>query len=351
MSFFSKLWSKERGESTANRTTSDPIDAFWAWWGRVSDALANSYESEQPPSGELLEQITEHVKAIHSGLAWETGPGVTSQHHFAMSAEGDAALRVVAQRWLSRAPKPSAQWEYYAARQRGGANARCTLSIQDREFQYADFKITTEVDEARAVVHVVVYHPHFAGMPEPERLQPMFLFLDDVLGEDDVTSWIGSVDSASEPLPDASGSGALLDAVRKLREERDDQRVTLLKGTRAGAPLIALVRLGLKRLDYLLHDHHLELTFTIREPSEDGLHGPEEGDDLNALEDGLIAELSHRVVWIGHETFGGKRVAHFHADSTADIQRAIESHCEAHGDWDVSLSIKADPEWTVLSRY
>jgi hypothetical protein len=351
MSFFSKLWSKGRGESTANSTASDPIDAFWAWWSTVSDELASSYESKEPPSSELVDQISERVKAIHSGLAWETAPGVASQHQFAISGEGDAGLRLVAQRWLSRAPKPSPRWEYYAARQRGGADARCTLSIQNRDFQYADFKITTQVDEARAVVDVVVYHPHFAAMPEPERLQPLFLFLDDVLGEDDVTSWIGSVDSASELPAEASGSGALLEAVRQLREGHDDERVTLLKGTRAGAPVIALVRLSLKRLDYLLHDHHLELTFTIREPSEDGLHTAEEGDELNALEDGLIAELSHRVVWIGHETFGGKRVAHFHADSTADIQRAIESYCEAHGHWEVSLAVKADPEWAVLSRY
>ena len=351
MSLFSKLWGKRRRESTSSGSTGDPIDAFWTWWSGVSDELARSYESKQPLSDNVLEQISAHVTAIDPGLAWETGPGVTSRHHFAMSSEGDAALRVVTQRWLSRAPKSSGKWEYYAARQRDGADARHTLRIGDRELDYADFKLTMQVDETHAVVDVVIYHPQFATMAEPERLQPMFLFLDHVLGEDDVTSWIGSVDSAAEPLAEATGSGALLDAVGKLREGHDDERVTLLRGTRAGAPAVALMRLSLKRLDYLLHDHHLELTFTIREPNEGGLHGSDEGDELNALEDSLIAELSHRAVWIGHETFAGKRVAHFHADSSADIQRAIERHCEAHGDWEVSLTVKADPEWSVLSRY
>lgn len=354
MSFLSKLWGKARGargESIGGQSPGDPIDAFWAWWAGVSDELASGYETKQPPSDDLVERISERVKAIHPGLAWETGAGVTSRHQFALSSEGDAALRVVTQRWLSRAPKPTARWEYYAARQRGDADSHHTLRIGERDFQYADFKLTTEVDETRAVVHVVIYHPQFASMPEPERLQPMFLFLDHVLGEDDVTSWVGSVDSGEQLPPDAAGSGALLDVVRKLRAEHDDEQVTLLQGTRADAPIIVLARLGLKRLDYLLHDHHLELTFNLREPDENGLHGAEEGDELNALEDGLIAELSHRAVWIGHETFAGKRVAHFHADSSAAIQQEIESYCAAHGHWEMSLSVKSDPEWAVLRRY
>lgn len=348
MSWLSKLVG--RGEK-AEALPSDPIDAFWKWWERASVRLAAGYDRGEQPNEALVQEISERVNAIHEGLAWETGRGKSSQHHFALTAEGDPALRVMTQRWLARAPKASKSWEYYAARQGSGGDARRTLTIDGREFDYEDFRIGLDADESHALVHVVVYHPKFSHMSEGERAQPLFLFLDDVLGEDAVTSWIGSVDSAGE-LPDGAGTaGELVEAVRKLRVDWDDQTVSLLEGKRDDAPVIAVMRLKLKRLDYLLHDHHLELLLDLRQPREDGLCFGDENEELGSFEDGLLEELGHRAVWIGHETVGGQRIIHFHADGSPALQDAIQRYTDAHGDWESELSVAYDPGWKVLDRY
>jgi len=353
MSFLSRIFGGGGRKQAAAIASADPIDAFWVWWREASVELAKAYDDESDgPSEALIEAISERVHAIDEGLAWETGPGRKSDHHFALSAEGDAALRVLTQRWLSRAPQPSKSWEYYASRQKSGGNPRKTLTIDGRTFDYGDFKLGLEVDDTRAVVNAVVYHPLFAELAEEHRLQPTFLVLDDLLGEDEVTSWIGSVDAVAEEPDGAKPSTALLEAVRELRSSWDDEKVSLLKGNHPdGSPLFALMRLGLKRLDHLLHDHHLELVFQLREPTEHGLTVNEEGEELNALEEGLCAELGPRAIWIGHETYGGKRILHLHADASPAIQDAVLRYCEAHGDWTTELTVKHDPTWAILRRY
>jgi hypothetical protein len=352
MSFLSKLLGR-RDKPVPVALPSDPIDAFWAWWQEASVELAAACGRGGGLSEEQVDAISERVRAIDAGLAWETGPGTNnSEHHFALSAEGDAALRVLTQRWLSRAPQPSKSWQYYPARQGSGPDARLSLNISGREFVFADFKLATEVDDDRAVVNVVVYHPLFAAMSEDERLQPLFLFLDDLLGEDGVTSWVGAVSSASEEPAGATTSGALVELVRKLRAEWSDETVSVLRGQRGdGVAVVAMVRRALKRLDHLLHDHHVELMLELREPNAEGFYSPDEGEELESFEEGLIEELGHRAVWIGHETFAGKRVVHFHAGGSADVQDAIDRYCEVHGGWDKALSVTYDPEWTILERY
>jgi hypothetical protein len=350
MSFFSRVFGKA-GKPTAAAAPADPIDAFWHWWSRASIELADAFDSGTGLSEALIDAISERVNAIHDGLAWETGPGKKSRHHFALSAEGDAELRVVTQRWLSRAPAPSARWEYYAARQASGSDARRSVAIAGRDFAYGDFRIGIRADAAHAVLDVVVFHPLFAEMSESDRLLPTFLFLDNILGEDDVTSWIGSVDTTAEEPPGADSGKALADAVRALQSDWKDDTVTLLSGERGGLQLVAMVRLGLKRLDYLLHDHHLELTLTISAANDAGFHDAEEGEELNDFEDGLIAELGHRAVWVGHETYGGKRIIHFHADANPALQDEIQKFCEIRGHWENKLSVKHDPSWKILKRY
>jgi hypothetical protein len=351
MSFFSRLFGSSGSKQPEKELPDDPIDAFWTWWQDASVELARAYDRGEGPSDELIEIISERVNAMDEGLAWETGPGTTSDHHFALSPEGDAELRVLTQRWLSRAPPPSKSWEYYPARQAGGADPRCQLCIEGREFEYGDFRVAAERDDTRAVVNVVVYHPHYENMGEEERLQPTFLFLDGLLGEDDVASWVGTIDAADEEPSSADSASALAEMVRALREDWNDETVSLLEGKHNDAPLIAAMRLGLKRLHHLLHDHHLELILMLTEPSDTGLPSGEELEELEELEGGLVEALGHRAIWIGHETYEGKRVIHFHGDSSAALQDEVTEYCRVHGHWEAELSVTHDPSWSILKRY
>ena len=349
MSFVSKLLGK--GAHSEPEPPSDPLDAFWAWWREANVQLAKAYDSGRAPSEELTEAISDHVHAMDEELAWETGPGKSSDHHFALSAEGDARLRVLTQRWLSRAPPACKSWEYYPARQASGADPRQVLCVGDNEFAYGDFRIAAERDDTRAVANVVIYHPLFKRIEEHERSLPTFLFLDDVLGEDGVTSWIGSVDAVSDEPDEADSATALVEMIRELRTNWSDEVVSILEAERDGTPMLAVVRLGLKRLDHLLHDHHLELSLTLKEVGDTGLCSAEEVSELSDFEEGLIDAVKHRAIWIGHETHRGVRTIHFHADSSAALQDEIVKFCQVHAHWKSDLTVTYDPGWEILYKY
>lgn len=329
----------------------DAIDEFWAWWAGAGEELAATINAKEPLNEHQIEAISEHVHAIHESLAWEMGPGEQSQHHFALSPEGDPELRVVTQRWLARAPKPSANWEYYAARQGTGHDPATTLTLNDRSFAFADFRLALEIDEHHAVVHVEAFHPLFTELPEEERGFPTFLFLDNTLGEDIVTSWIGSVDTRVDLPEDAKPPEELVAAVSQVRESWDPDTISLVQGEIEGTPVFALVKLQLKRLDHLLHDYHWQLVLALQDADDRGLPPSAESDELNELEDGLLEALGPRAIWIGHETYAGTRRVHFHADSTSITQDEVLQYCTVHGHWQAELIVTHDPAWEILQRY
>src|SRR6266568_2984041 len=128
-------------------TCDDPIDAFWHWWAEARGPLADAIATRTLAAWD--DPITAHVRAIDEGLAWELGPGKNSEHHFCLSGEGDARLRVVTERWLSRAPQPDEWWEYYPARQPSGRDKKTATQLAGVRLPYEDFRVSMYVDRDR----------------------------------------------------------------------------------------------------------------------------------------------------------------------------------------------------------
>jgi hypothetical protein len=82
-------------------------------------------------------------------------------------------------------------WEYYPARQPSRRDQKLILQIAGVDLAYDDFRVGFELDQTRRLVHVVLYHPALGDLPEEQRSTPLFLTLDDWLGEDGVERWIG----------------------------------------------------------------------------------------------------------------------------------------------------------------
>ncbi len=169
----------------------DPIEAFWTWWSTAKEPLAEAIKSRKLDA--WVGPISDHVHAIDPGLAWELGPGVKSAHHFCVSSEGDSRLRITAERWLARAPAPDALWEYYPARQASRGDRKLALRLGGVELSYADLRFGFERDTNRRRLHVALFHEKFRDLSEDDRRRALFLFLDDLLGEDGVERWIGRV--------------------------------------------------------------------------------------------------------------------------------------------------------------
>jgi hypothetical protein len=334
--------------SPSKVTEGDAIDAFWSWWQSARGPLAKAIDDRTLDA--WVDPLTEHVRAVDPGLAWELGPGVRSQHHLCVTGEGSAALRVTAERWLSRAPAPDATWEYYPARQPSGRDRKLTLQLAGVDLSYDDFRIGLELDETRRLLHVVVYHPKLSDLPEEQRSTAMFLTLDDWLGEDGVERWIGRARWTLEPSEAPSTRDALTEGVKKLASLNPGD-FTLLEGKHEdGRRKLAVVNFGLKRLDHLLMDIHFEVT--IRYPDRgDGLYSEAVGEDVNGMEDALLEQLGPDAVYIGHETGLGQRVIHLHATATGQARDILTRWERMHPIWEIDIVARSDPQWKVMKRW
>lgn len=299
---------------------------------------------------ELIERMNEHVSAIHPDLDWETGQGRTSEHHLCLSGVGDARLRLVAERWLRRAPPADDTWEFHAARQPGDV-AGGALTMDGKEVDFDRMTVAITIDEEHERMNVVVYHPMFSAMPERLRTRFVFLALDNALGEDDVERWVGSIDAVIAEPPGVIDLADLPARVQALAETSTGESWAVLRGEREGRPIFVTVNRAIKRVDHLMFDQHTEVVFTLLSPSEDGLTESAEADELNLLEDRLLEALGDHAVYIGRETWNGRRSMHLHVMDSGPAAAIIDRFARSMVGREVSAVPSPDPQWEVLQRW
>lgn len=327
----------------------EKIETFWAWWIQQSDRFAAEIDAGN--AVELADEIGIHVSEVEQGLAWELGPGVDSKHHLCLSAEGDAEQRVLTQRWLSRAPKADETWEYYPARQPVPDPLDRAIVFDDIEVLFSEFQIVTDTDDVRARVNIGVWHPAWPKFDEGLRGVACFVALDNVLGEDDVESWIGAVDRLDEPPAESVSMRDLKTTVAELRDNLGDNVGTILQGeTEGGYPVFVAANLTVKRIDHLLFDTHYQITIAIKQPGEEGLGSEEERDELNDMEHQLDDLLGNDAVNIAHETLEGRRVIHLHASAVGPVAERIH-RWKKQWSHDILVDAHLDPAWEILNKW
>ncbi len=330
------------------------LDAFWSWWAGAAPRIAAAYDERRGKS--VAAELGARVDAIDPRLAWETGPGLHgARHHLSLSSEGDPELRVLAERWLSRAPAPDATWEYYPARQATPGDPTVSLELGDAPgvvISYPDVRVALEDDALRERIHVQFHHPSLARLPEGARTRAAFLVLDGVLGEDGVERWVGGIETSTEPLPDGKPLGALAAAVASLARTATGERFATVEGrTESGEPMIVAANLAVKRVDHLLMEQHLEVILPFREQAARGMPTPEENAAAYALEDELRALLGHDAVWLAHETGEGRRTIHFHVSGQGPAEARARAWAREHADRRISIDARHDPGWEILRRW
>jgi hypothetical protein len=176
------------------------IDAFWRWWPSVRPRLEASIGGAGWDQ-RLIDEVDEHVSAIHPELSWELNPGRRAENAFCLSAHGDPDLRGVTERWVRSAPPADQGWEFHPSRP---ARPELTLRIGEDEIAPAEVVCHFEIDEAAGTIDVTLHHPAFARLDDDARDHAAFLVLDGALGEDAVERWIGSIESLPT-APQAAG--------------------------------------------------------------------------------------------------------------------------------------------------
>lgn len=193
------------------------VAAFWKWYSEVSDDFYNTIENKR--CSDLEPAVSAKVDELMPGFGWVFGPGEDGQgHSFTLTPEGHPHKRLAAYYWLGQAPILKG-WTFYASRQpdnpfRSGRSIR----IEEMDFKAEEIWLTPWVDDQEEKVDVIVWHPFFSKIQEQLRHTVTFLWLDEVLGEEGTSNWIGEIKLGDHRLADAMPLGELPEFIGKLKE-------------------------------------------------------------------------------------------------------------------------------------
>jgi hypothetical protein len=331
-----------RGDS-GPRPTDAELAAFWAWWRDASEGIAAAIDAGQVE--QRAEEITRAVHALHGDLAWELAKGLTAANLLVVSPEGNPELRPIALRWAASAPPADAVWDYRPSRQAGPPGV---LRIADATVDLAEMRAVTTWDEARERLAVRLWHPAFEGLPDGPCVQIAFLFLDNLLGEDDVERWAGAIE-----IDPAAQAGKTVDELaaefRRRGESATGEHWVLIEGTNErGEPVVVRLNASLKRIDHPYADRHLEVA--VKRGLDDG-GNRDLIDAIFSAEEELGQSLSGLAIEVAHVTDRRRRVTHFvceDGDRALAIARAWARHFRA---WGAEAKFETDPHWQFRRQF
>ena len=326
-----------------------PISAFWEWWtAEGRDRFGTAVQTGE--WDDLPSVMTQQLAKVHPDLAWDTGRGHRSDHLLVVSAEGDAALRRVAEQWLRAAPSADEVWDFASARQPVPGVIENVLDVDGTKFPLRDIRFGLSVDDQRESIDVEVYHPLFGQMPGNEPLRVSFLFLDWLLGEDGVERWVGAINTTTSADVATASATDLVEAINRMTAQAQPDNWALLQGTTpAGERMVVLARRPLRWIDYPVFDLHTEVSLGYADQRDDGLPTETALNRLRQIEDNITAALGPRGILVAHETAAGTRVLHYYTDS--DDQNGHASIEAAARLVDAATTQVPDPGWTDLRQF
>jgi hypothetical protein len=312
---------------------------FWAWWAGARDRVANAIETGGFDA-KLVSEVSRAVAWIDPRMAWEFARGTSARHALCLSPEGNAEIRPAALRWLASAPPADETWEYRASRQ--AAQSLSVLEIGGRRMDLGEMRAPASWDARRRRLDVQLWHPAFEGAPRGLPEQAAFLFLDNLLGEDQVERWIGQVDVLGAPTGGGSPEELRREIERRAAEPPGDTWVLGQRTGPRGEVVVVLADAGLKRIDHPFADQHVIITIVL-----DGGGMPDEAlaATLNAEEDRLVSGLQGVATLAGRTTEPGARAIHLVAEDLDRVRAGIDAWAAKLPPWRIKVDFQQDPGW------
>ncbi|PKK13284.1 DUF695 domain-containing protein [Thermomonospora sp. CIF 1] len=338
-----------RQRDAARPTPLPAITEFWQWWAQARPKIEASLGDG--PSADLIEELSLRVHRIHPHLQWEIGRPDGGVPTLTVTGGGDGELRGLAERWLRAAPTDTGGWALHAARQADPEMLTQKLTLGDHEFDLEYVRVGMRADQARARVHVAVYHPDFLFVAEEARRQVAGHVLDWALGEDDVARWIGEVTIATEPPMDALPPGMLPAVVDQIAEQFREPTWLWGEGrTPRGHPARLGARFPLHRQDHPLCDLHVAVSVPYAHSNPDRLPVEPSASALRELEKKLDA-LGPDAVLAVQETGDGLRVYHLYADPDSGVLARLDQLAASWPEGRAKVASAPDPGWRALAPY
>lgn len=169
-----------------------PIDAirrFWRWFVANAERLKSLYSTERLER--LASEVNRELDKVEPELAWEMGPGKKKPYLLTISGEGNPRLRELADLMIQLAPSDLAGWELYAARPARPAPAVVRLPESGETFETVEWKFIPLEHPKSGRLDLVIVDDRLAHSDRETALKAVSLYLDQLLGEDTVETWIG----------------------------------------------------------------------------------------------------------------------------------------------------------------
>lgn len=181
------------GGKRSVRTFKSRVEEFWGWFPGQSQRFADAINSKDCRA--LVDEVGNFMENTLPGLSWVFGPGTESGFSFTVSGEGEVTKQLLAEYWRTQAPSVK-NWSFFASRQPTPASQLIELEIgidEQHSIAASDLMISTNVDQENEHIDIIAWHPFFADLPSDNRMQILFLLLDEALGEFGTTTWIGDI--------------------------------------------------------------------------------------------------------------------------------------------------------------
>lgn len=181
------------GSSQSGQTQS-PKDRFWAWFTKNQDALYSFERNQEAVFNDLLHELHK----VHPGLTFEFGPEINNQREFVISADGHriAFPAVIS---LADAAPALPKWKITKFRPRREEINAITIGNVSVSPEDALFSIKHKGEK----VNLILFLGNERMFDKNIFGSIGFLFLDQILGEYDVETFIGSIDF--RPITDSPG--------------------------------------------------------------------------------------------------------------------------------------------------
>lgn len=308
----------------------EAISEFWRAWPRLARLLERDLAEER--YGEGTEDLTDLVASIDPALEWDLLPGREAKNALCLSSSADLTLRSVTERWFRAAPSPGILWEYHPAR----IPVKPTpVQMGEVEIDPLDVTVVIEPHLATEELDLTIGHPDFGSIDETLQLQVAFRLLDDLLGEDGLEAWVGSVDVVPHPLPWGIPFIDLTSEVDRLAASATGKRWELLDRNdyELGESRLFINR-ALKRLHFLDVENIAILSIETSIP----------GDPLlRQVEEDLAAVLHSGGVIFAHQVFD--TFTEIYAYAASGKERAVAELVERWRPVVYNLVFDPDPAW------
>lgn len=174
----------------------DAIKHFWAWFAANSERLKDLYTNERFEN--LTQEMNRELDKVEPQLAWEMGPGKQKPYLLTISSEGNPRLRKIADLMVELAPELE-RWELYSSRPARPAPKVVRLPESGEAFETEDWEFIPVEKPEKGRLDLVVVGDQLARSGRDPALRAVSLYLDQLLGEDTVETWIGEF-SVESPI-------------------------------------------------------------------------------------------------------------------------------------------------------